>query len=69
MRCCRWIVNSLRSMRCEEYNSSRIPPDPNETSAMARHAPMQYSSDIYILSFPFFFNINNTKYPTNNCNS
>ena len=45
MRCCRWIVNSLRSICCEEYSSSRIPPDPNETSAMARHAPTQYSSD------------------------
>ena len=45
MRCCRWIVDSLRSMCCEECSSSRIPPDPNETSAMAKHAPTQYSSD------------------------
>ena len=39
--------DSLRSTRCEELRSSRIPPDPNETSAMARHAPTQYSSDSY----------------------
>ena len=32
MRCCKWIVDSLRSTRCEEYNSSRIPPNLNETS-------------------------------------
>ena len=38
-------IDSLRSTYCEECNSSRIPPDPNETSAMARYAPMQYSSD------------------------
>ena len=44
MRCCRWIV-SLKSMCCEECSSSRIPPDPNETSAMARHTPTQYYSD------------------------
>ena len=48
MRCCRWIVDSLRFTRCEERSSSRIPPDPNETSAMARHAPTQYSSDNYL---------------------
>ena len=36
---------SLRSTRYEERSSSRIPPDPNETSAIARHAPTQYSSD------------------------
>jgi hypothetical protein len=45
MRCCRWIVDSLRSTRCEERSYSRIPPDPNKTSAMARHTPTQYSSD------------------------
>ena len=39
------LFDSLRSTRCEERSSSRIPPDPNETSAMARHAPTQYSSD------------------------
>ena len=44
-------INSLRSTCCEECNSLRIPPDPNETSAMARHAPTQYSSDIYKGSF------------------
>ena len=40
-------INSLRSTCCEERSSSRIPPDPNETSAMARHTPTQYSSDKY----------------------
>ena len=39
-------INSLRSTRCKECSSSRISPNPNETSAMATHAPMQYSSDI-----------------------
>ena len=39
------ILDSLRSTRCEERSSSRIPPDPNETSAIARHTPTQYSSD------------------------
>ena len=24
---------------------------------------------MHILNFPFFFSINNTRYPTNNCNS
>ena len=37
---------SLKSTRCEERSSSRIPPNPNKTSAIARHAPTQYSSDI-----------------------
>ena len=32
MRCCKWIIDSLRSTRCEEYSSLRIPPDPNGTS-------------------------------------
>ena len=45
MRCCRWIINSLRSTCCEEYSSLYIPPDPNKTSTMARHAPTQYYSD------------------------
>ena len=45
MRYCRWIVNSLKSMRCKECNSLHIPPNLNETSAMARYAPTQYSSD------------------------
>ena len=45
IRYCRWIVDSLKSIYCEECSSSRIPPDPNETSTMARHAPTQYSSD------------------------
>ena len=40
-------IDSLRSTRREECNSSRTPPDPNETSAIARHAPTQYFSDIY----------------------
>ena len=38
-------INSLRSIYCEECSSLYIPPDPNKTSAMARHTPMQYSSD------------------------
>ena len=38
-------INSLRSIYCKECSSLCIPPDPNETSAMARHAPTQYSSD------------------------
>ena len=45
MRYCRWIINSLRFTCCEECNSLYIPPDPNKTSIMAKHAPMQYSSD------------------------
>jgi hypothetical protein len=45
MRCCRWIIDSLRSIRCEERSSSRIPPDPNETSVSARYTPTQYFSD------------------------
>ena len=45
MRCCKWIVNSLRSICCEEYNFLHIPPDLNETSTIARYAPTQYSSD------------------------
>ena len=32
-------INSLRSMCCKKYNSSRIPSDLNETSTMARYAP------------------------------
>ena len=46
-------IDSLRSTRCEELRSSRIPPDPNETSAMARHTPMQYSSDTSLYSYYF----------------
>ena len=45
MQCCRWIVNFLKSTRCKECSSLRIPPDLNKTSIMARHAPMQYYSD------------------------
>ena len=45
IRCYRWIVDSPKSIRCEEYSFLHIPPDPNETSTMARHAPTQYSSD------------------------
>ena len=32
-------------MCCEECNSLYIPPDPNKTSVMAKHAPTQYFSD------------------------
>jgi hypothetical protein len=32
MRCCKWIVNSLRSMRRKKYNSLHIPLDLNDTS-------------------------------------
>ena len=45
MRCCKWIINSLRSTYCEEYNSLYIPPDLNKTSTIAKHAPTQYSSN------------------------
>ena len=45
MRCCKWIVDSLRSTCCEECNSSRIPPDPNETSAIASYSNATYFSD------------------------
>ena len=45
IRCCKWIINSLRSICCKEYSSLYIPLDSNETSAMARHAPTQYSSN------------------------
>jgi hypothetical protein len=57
MRYCKWIVYSLRSTRCEECSSSRIPPDPNETSAMARHTPTQYSSDNTLLVYRFLYPI------------
>ena len=39
MRCCKWIIYSLRSICCKEYSFLYIPPNPNETSAIARHAP------------------------------
>ena len=38
-------INSLKSTRGEECSSLRIPPNLNKTSAIARHAPTQYSSD------------------------
>ena len=45
MRCCKWIILSLKSIYYKECSSLHIPPDLNETSAMARHTPTQYFSD------------------------
>jgi hypothetical protein len=39
------LFSSLRSTCCEEYSSSHIPPDLNETSAMASCSNATYSSD------------------------
>ena len=47
MRCCKWIVNSLRSMCYKELYFLHIPPNLNKTSTIAKHAPTQYYSDIY----------------------
>ena len=51
-----YIFNSLRSICCEECNSLYIPPNLNETSAMARYAPTQYFSDTYCL-LPYLFSL------------
>ena len=39
-------INSLRSMCCKECNFLCIPPDPNETNAIASCFDAIYSSDI-----------------------
>ena len=35
-------INSLRSTRCKEYNSSHIPPDLNKTNTMASYSNIIY---------------------------
>ena len=48
MRCCRWIVDSLRSTCCEECSSLRIPPDPNETSVRGSMLQRNILATVYL---------------------